>query len=136
MLFKGQDDELFMIFNPSKVNDSTLKPEDKSQWKLGVLELDPPSDENFAMPHHHYEERDAFDEIYQLDDKIVSKILDQTPGGRVKGNPTIFKRKTTVLVVPLKNQLQMLELEEDKMSKIFKIFDRGELFIGYNEDTD
>jgi hypothetical protein len=30
----------------------------------------------------------------------------------------------------------MLELDEDKVSKIFKIFDRGELFIGYNEDTD
>ena len=98
------------------------------------------------MPHHHYKEQEAFEEEYQLDDKIVSKILDQTPGGRVKGNPTIFRRKTTqyyllpkqstVLVVPLKNQLQMLELEEDKVAKIFKIFDRGELFIGYHEAND
>ena len=131
-----------MIFNPSKVNDGTLKPEDKSQWKLGILQLEPSDEQNFPMPRHHYEEReeqDAFEEVYQLDDKIVSKILDQTPGGRVKGNPTIFRRKTTqyylfpkqqtVLVVPLKNQLQMLELEEDKVAKIFKIFDRGELFI-------
>jgi hypothetical protein len=94
VLFKGQDDELFMIFNPSKVNKYTLKPEDKSQWKLGILQLEPPSDENFAMPLHHYEEQEAFDKVYQLDDKIVLKILDQTPGGRVKGNPTIFRRKT------------------------------------------
>ena len=83
-----------MIFNPSKVSDSTLKPEDKSQWRLGVLQLDPPSDENFAMPRHHYEEQEAFDELYQLDDKTVTRILDQTPGGRVKGNPTIFRRST------------------------------------------
>ena len=128
-----------MIFNPSKVNDGTLKPEDKSMWKLGILQLEPSEEENFPMPRHHYEEQEAFDVVYQLDDKIVSKILDQTPGGRVKGNPTIFRRKTTqyyvvpkqqtVLVVPLKNQLQMLELEEDEVSKIFKIFDHGELFI-------
>ena len=39
-------------------------------------------------------------------------------------------------MVPLKNQLQMLELEEDKASRIFKIFDHGELFIQYHEAND
>ena len=38
VLFKGQDNELFMFFNPSQV-DETLRP-DKDEWQLGVLNIE------------------------------------------------------------------------------------------------
>lgn len=41
VLFKGGKDDLFMIFNTSKIDENELEPSDKNCWKLGILDLDP-----------------------------------------------------------------------------------------------
>ena len=41
ILFKGANDDLFLIFNPTKVDYESLSPEDESAWRLGILNLEP-----------------------------------------------------------------------------------------------
>lgn len=38
VLFKGQGNELFMMFNPGEIVDKTLRPE-PDKWRLGILNL-------------------------------------------------------------------------------------------------
>ena len=42
ILFKGEDD-LFLIFNPSETDKTSLLPKEKDSWRLGILNLDHPA---------------------------------------------------------------------------------------------
>ena len=41
ILFKGANNDLFLIFNPTDVDDKTLSPSDEFAWRLGILNLNP-----------------------------------------------------------------------------------------------
>ena len=51
----GDQDELFMIFNPSHTGENTLKPVDLTGWKLGILNLEPEDSNDLPFPAQHYE---------------------------------------------------------------------------------
>ena len=58
------------------------------------------------------------------------------PGYNARANPTIFNRNngSLILVVPTNKELDMFVLG-DKLTK-FKSFDKGEIFIKYDQSED
>ena len=73
ILFKGQNNDLFMIFNTSEVSVVNLKPDDKA-WKLGVLNLNPEDKQSLPFPGHHYEAQNAFESLKDISKDAVGHI--------------------------------------------------------------
>ena len=103
VLFKGNDNEIFMLFNPSKTDYDTLKP-DENQWKVGILNLEPSkSDCDKPFPAQNYKDLNSFgNQVYEIDSEAVKNIesSSKTAIYNVKANPTVFKKgQNYVLVV-------------------------------------
>ena len=73
ILFKGQNNDLFMIFNTSEVSVESYKPDDGT-WKLGVLNLNPEDKRSLPFPSHHYDAQDAFDSVKGINKEAVGHI--------------------------------------------------------------
>ena len=95
VLFKGNDNEIFMLFNPSKTDYDTLKP-DENQWKVGILNLEPSkSDCDKPFPAQNYKDLNSFgNQVYEIDSEAVKNIesSSKTALYNVKANPTVFKK--------------------------------------------
>ena len=84
-----------MIYNPSKTNYGTLRP-DESKWKIGILDLKPKDKASETpFPAHNYQALNAFkNQIYKIDYDTVKKIecSKKNADYTVKPNPTIFQK--------------------------------------------
>ena len=117
VLFKGHQNNLFMIFNPSQIKDNKkLVPEDHNSWRLGIIDLDNIQEISKPFPSHDFTKTKAFSAIYDLDDlgdSIISKWIEcKKPIYSVKSNPTLFVRnnRDTILVFPTNKALVMYTL--------------------------
>lgn len=95
VLFKGANDELFMIFNTSQIEHESvhpsLKPKNGDEWKLGLLNLEPRDVTSQPFPAHHYDAQQSFiGKIHAINEEVVDKIQVNIPVYTVGANPTIF----------------------------------------------
>ena len=66
-----------MMFNPSSVQDKTLKPK-PDEWRLGILNLDSDRDwgDNRPFPAQHYKDKNTFSHEFQVDyESVIKKIV-------------------------------------------------------------
>ena len=86
ILFKGANDDLFLIFNPTSVNDDTLSPKDESAWRLGILNLKPTA-KTGPFADHDYKSISAFTNEFPL------KTLGKEVGKEIECKRTDYKSK-------------------------------------------
>lgn len=86
ILFKGANDDLFLIFNPTKVEDESLSPKEEFAWRLGILNLEPTA-KTGPFADHDYKSMSAFIDEFPL------KTLGKEVAKEIENKRTEYKSK-------------------------------------------